>query len=147
LLLNYVVTGDAFRFIALQKENWSQYMTNPFYMLKIVFEQQIARDDILLLWGVAIPNLFAFALCLVCFFYLMRKMPPSYTLYHGFYTYICFSPSWLLSGGRYSLGAFGIFAMLAGITKKKWADAILTIISFAFLVFWTVLYIYYSALY
>jgi len=147
LLLNYIVTGDAFRFMMLQKENWGQYMTNPLYMLKIVFDQQIARNDSLLFWGVAIPNLLSFALCVVCFFYLLRFMPASYSLYHGVYTYICYSPSWLLSGGRYSLGAFGIYIMLAGITKKKWVDAILTIASFAFLVFWTVLYIYYSALY
>jgi hypothetical protein len=126
LLMNYLLTGDAFMFLQMEKL-WSQSFGSYGNSLgvtwgQIVSESNILRDK-LTLWGsqFAVMVIAGATLPILC-----RKMRASYGLYALAYFFIIFAPTWLLSGFRYTMGLAVLYPALALITRRRWADIALT---------------------
>lgn len=112
LLINYHLYGDFFKFFELQRENWFQTVSNPFHVIfDVIIKGQIKSGII----KIGVSNLIACIIIVIASLYaLYKKVRVSYLIYTLVYFYVCYSASWLLSGARYSIGAFVTF-ISAGI--------------------------------
>lgn len=116
LLINYVLYEDCFKFFEYQRDIWYQNVSNPLYVIvEVIFKSQILRG----IYKIGISNLVGYILVLIaCLYSLYKKIRTSYLVYMFVYFCVCYSASWLLSGARYSLGAFVIF-LTAGLFLEK----------------------------
>ena len=122
LLLNYALFGDPMQFIVYEQENWGQHMTDIFTSIKTVAGFQLLSADIYgwgFVAGVAVPNLLAFITGLSLTFWCAVKKKYPEAVYSAVYTYFSLSVSWLLSGGRYSLGMYPLYMMTEGAVRKR----------------------------
>lgn len=138
LLINYVLYKDCFKFLEFQREIWYQSISNPFSVIfNTIINLQICQG----IYKIGFSNLFACVFILVALLYgANNKIRISYLVYTIVYFWICFSASWLLSGARYSLGAFIIF-ISAGLFLYKFKR-----ISKVIYVLFFILFIYVSCL-
>ena len=119
LYVNKVITGDWWTFMTYQKEHWS----NTFGFFGVNFMNHVGRffyDD----WGniitVFVPNVAAFVCSLGLLAYGAGKVPGAYLAYGIVYLIVAYSPTWLLSGGRYMMVVFPLWGILALAVKGKW---------------------------
>ena len=131
--INYHLYKDPFMFLKYQEENWHQRFTNPVYVIKnVLIDGQLKGGYSLnIKIGCAAAGLLAIAAILFSIVIaVLIKVRLSYILYMLVYFYVCYSASWLLSGARYSLGAFCIFLVFGVVgAKHRHIDNILTILS------------------
>ncbi len=140
LFINKAVSGEWFRFLEYQKENWHNTMTFFGSNLKLHMDYIIMGHKNTM--GIWIPQIVSFALVLVLAFYGLNKMRTSYLAFIMAYLIFSYSPSWLLSGPRYILCLFPIYMLFAKFTEKsKVLDAILTVLSIALLCFYSILFV------
>lgn len=114
LVINYVVEGDAFRFMYYQKNHWgnglcfmgktinyiTQYVVNGWY-----------TSTGMSLW---VPEMILFSLYLIAIVYgVCKRIRPMYLTYLVVFFLLTYSSTWLISAGRYTLSALPAF-MLAG---------------------------------
>lgn len=118
LCVNKVITGDWFTFMDYQKEHW--YNTFGFFGENLM--HHIERifsgpwNDIV---TVFLPNVAAFLFSLGMLLYGVRKVPGAYLAYGIVYLIVAYSPTWLLSGGRYMMVLFPLWGILALAVKGK----------------------------
>lgn len=148
LYINYYVTGDWFKFLEYQKENWynqAQFITKTLNTsLSNIISPEGKLIDILGIW---VPNIAAFVLGTIALWHGAIKMRPSYNIFLIFYILVAYAPSWLLSGGRYMIAAFPIYFSFALSSKYKLVKILLSIICIAFLLLNSTLYFMRGALY
>lgn len=141
MLQNYAVSGNALQFMTYQNENWSQsfsiFFRTPAYLTDYMI-RDIASGNTAYVFGLSIPNLVYIFGSLSVLLISINKMRVSYVAYFLAYFFIATSVSWLLSGPRYLTCCFPLILGLALVTKKKYVDIPLTIISLLGLV----LYLY-----
>jgi len=127
LLLNHCILGNALGFMEYQNAHWSQQFGSYANSLNVTLGQILSPDNmlrnkltlwvgqfvVLLLGGLTLP--------VIC-----KKMRVSYGAYALVYLFVVFAPTWLLSGFRYYMGLAVIFPALAMLTKRRWADILLT---------------------
>lgn len=139
LLVNQVVTGDWFTFLVYQKEHW--YNQFGFFGANVMhqFDWIIGGNwnDISTVFG---PNLVAFIFSLGVLACGIKRVPGAYLAYGFVYLIVAYSPTWLLSGGRYMMVLFPLWGILALTVKTKRAR-------FALLAVLMVLLAYYSFLF
>lgn len=118
LTVNKVITGDWWTFMEYQREHWS----NTFGFFGTNLMNHVGRffcDD----WNnnitVFIPNVAAFVCSLGLLAYGAGKMPGAYLAYGIAYLVVAYSPTWLLSGGRYMMVMFPLWGILALAVKSK----------------------------
>lgn len=112
--INYIVSGDPFRFVYYERTHWSMYFSTIWDTLRCI--TSYLRGGWYSSIGISMwaPDFVLFFVYILFFIQAVRKrMHPTYIacLFVMFFT--TYSASWLLSGGRYSLCALPIF-MLAG---------------------------------
>lgn len=127
LLINKQVTGDYFRFIDYQKENWSNHFSFFANNIGEIYLRAL-NDNFRMRIGIWLPTTITFFGVVGLITYTIRRIPPSYSLYAVILLVISFSPSWLLSAPRYTAIIFPIFMSMAFIVKNRtnW-DQVLTI--------------------
>ena len=137
LAMNWHVTGDPFRFMHYQSTHWF----NEFQYFGITMRDQFHRilpfmDDI---WGptmlyVALPNILAFAFTVWMLVYgALKRHNACYIVYALGYAFISFSPTWLLSGGRYAAALVPCFIFIADYVNRKMHRRIIVPIIFILL--------------
>jgi len=132
LAVNQVITGDWWTFMEYQKEHWF----NEFGFFGTNFMHSVGRfftDDWAHIKTVFLPNVAAYAGSLGLLAYGAGKVPGAYLAYGIAYLIVAYSPTWLLSGGRYMLVLFplwGILALAAKGTRRRIAVlAVLAVLS------------------
>ncbi|MBO4514756.1 MAG: glycosyltransferase family 39 protein [Lachnospiraceae bacterium] len=112
--INYVVEGNAFQFVIYQREHWHlspTFFTNSLEeIVSYLVNPTVGTSIKVCIW---IPEYLAFVLAMAALAYGIKRHPLKYTAYLFVYTMICYSVTWLISGGRYMLCAFPLF-MIAG---------------------------------
>lgn len=139
LYINKLVTGEWFEFLKIQKEHWHNGFGFFGENLKNHFLNIFSYDPSMRisLW---LPQVISFIFAIAITLYGMKKLRASYTAYMLTYIFICFSPTWLLSGPRYISGLFPIYILLAIFAKNKATDNVFTAVSSIFLCFYTIAY-------
>ncbi len=114
LLLNYMIEGEAFRFLYYQENHWN-HTVGPFWET-VRYSGAYAADS----WyqstgmGLWLPQYVLFFVSLAAILYgFLVKLRPTYLVYLIAFTLVTYSSTWLISGGRYTLSALPLF-MLAG---------------------------------
>ena len=115
--LNAAVTGDPFRYLVYQRENWYQQPGTFFasaansahYFLRLAGE-----EDWLWTWGFQLLCMLVVQLLLA---FGQERMPFSLAAYGWVYTALVLSPTWLLSGARYLYGLATLPLLLADFVK------------------------------
>jgi hypothetical protein len=145
--MNLAVTGDPFRFLAYQREHWSNafgfFAQNIRGMAAQAFsyEKPGYRFTLMILQ----PAIFLSALAFL-FAAARKRISSSVLAYSLAYLVISYSPTWLLSGARYSTALFFIPITLALHTKKKEAFCAWALASSALMAFFTVIFLEWSLL-
>lgn len=148
LFINYQLTGDWFRFLQYQQENWSQSLGWFFSTAEYqtVYALSALRDGSTAFYGLWLPNLVYLFGSIAILIAAQKKLRPSYVAYFIIYYAVTMGATWLLSAPRYLTAAFPLALGLAAITEKRWADALATTLCaagllyylFAFLQHWSV---------
>ena len=118
LAVNKLITGDWWTFMDYQKEHWS----NTFGFFGVNFMHHVGRffyDNWNNIITVFLPNVIAFVCSLGLLAYGVGKLPGAYMAYGIAYLVVAYSPTWLLSGGRYMLVLFPLWGILALAVKGK----------------------------
>lgn len=107
LFINYILYNDFFKFFEFQSEIWYQNVSNP---IRVIFDVIINGQIKMGLLRLGYSNLIPCILILISVIYaIFVRVRFSYIVYTLVYFWVCYSASWLLSGARYSIGAFIIF--------------------------------------
>jgi hypothetical protein len=129
LYLNYSVTGNPFQFLIYQKEVWGQKSQYFGTSVSQIFERAFTSNQTnfirVTIW---LPEFFIFIGFVLLLIIGFRRHNPKYLLYLIAYTILSYSPTWLLSGGRYMTVALPMFFILGEIShKNKKLEKIITI--------------------
>ncbi|WP_135548575.1 mannosyltransferase family protein [Paenibacillus cymbidii] len=113
LLLNRIVTGDWFGFLAHQKSYWGQ--TFGFYADNLAehMNRALTYRRPLFTTGVYAPQMVMFFIGFVLLIYMANKARLSYLLFSFAYLIVSYSASAMLSGARYVSGMFTLYMFLA----------------------------------
>jgi 4-amino-4-deoxy-L-arabinose transferase-like glycosyltransferase len=135
LIVNYVVFGDAFAFLAVQHEHWYKHLAPPWEGLLGAIGSIFWRDPA----GKVLIGVAEVVFGLVGFFCIayacVIKLRPSYTVYM-FLTWLAVtSTSYWLSTPRYMLSMFPLFIMVALIADKR--EEWFYVLTTAFLLFFS----------
>lgn len=121
LFINYKVYGDPFQFMIYQKSHWyneiSCIIKNMGNHFRYLISDQYSISNRIFLW---LGDITAAVFMLSAVFIKHKKVPFVYNIYTLACIFLTLTVSWLLSGARYVLGAFGMyipFAVLLGDSK------------------------------
>lgn len=117
LVLNKWVTGDWFRFLDYQKENWHNGFGYFAQNMSGIFERT-QGSNYKMAAGTWWPTFIGFFLSIALIITSIKKVPSAYVIYSFCYLIISYSPTWLLSGPRYLMGLFPLFIFMALWAKK-----------------------------
>ena len=123
LLINRVVTGDAFRFMYYQRVNWHNgfryfgpTIRGQFYNITPHLGR-MSENSFLYVAG---PNILGFGLTLWMIVYAsVRRYNAGYIVYALLYTFVSFSMQNLLSGGRYAAALVPTFIFLGDYVARE----------------------------
>jgi len=131
LLINYIVYGDPFKFLEIQKEHWQMHLSLPtkglFYAWDGIFWRNPA-DSILVAWA---QITFA-VLSLILIIYSFFRVRLSYSLYALANWLVVTSTSFWLSVPRFMLTLFPIFIVLALLGRRKEVNYTIIFLSLIF---------------
>ena len=130
-LVNYTVSGDAFKFMQYQREHWNQQLGWFFNTAAYQTENAIysVSGNGVNFFGLWLPNLLAQVLSLVLMLFAVKTLRSSYTAYFLAYFIVAVGATWLLSAPRYLAAAFTVPTALAVITHDRRVDWCLTTLS------------------
>ena len=119
--VNYLVSGDPFRFMVYQSEHWGQHL--GFFFNTAAYQTQLAADafgrDAPLFWGLWLPNLIAGFAALALFALAADRLRASYTAWFLAYFFVAIGATWLLSAPRYLVAFPALPAVWALLTEKR----------------------------
>lgn len=135
-LVNYTVSGDAFKFMEYQSVHWHQQLGWFFNTAAYQSENAVstAGDNSALFFGLWLPNLLAQLLALVTMLLAVRKIRASYTAYFIAYYIVTMGATWLLSAPRYLAAMISLPIALAALSPKKRTERILIALSVLFFI-------------
>lgn len=147
LLINKLITGNWFTFLKYQREHWCNAMNvNIYDNLKTLLSCAFTWKPVDTACMFIPPIVLAFFIVLLVF-YALRKVRISYLAYILLYLFICFSATWLISGGRYMAGVFPVYLITALMARNRFSDLILTLISSIGLCCYTIAFVIGTPLY
>lgn len=119
LYCNYSLTGEWFRFMALQKKFWGEE-TCYFGKCILVMWQQITSpgQSVMVKAGMFMPELLSVLLMLATMLYGVRRNKSMYTTYMVVYLVMNTSITWPISIARYMLCAIPMFIFLADFSER-----------------------------
>lgn len=135
-LVNYTVSGDAFKFMEYQSVHWHQQLGWFFNTAAYQSENAVSTvgDNPALFFGLWLPNLLAQLLALVTMLLAVRKIRASYTAYFIAYYIVTMGATWLLSAPRYLAAMISLPIALAALSPKKRTERILIALSALFFI-------------
>lgn len=120
-IINYTVSGDAFKFMEYQSEHWGQHLGlfwgTAAYQTEYMIES--AGQGLCNFWGLWLPNILASFGALAIMALAAKKLRASYTAYFLAYFVIAIGATWLLSAPRYLAAMFSLPVALAKLTENK----------------------------
>lgn len=140
LFINKQVSGEFFKFMEYQKINWGQNFSFFADNLQNIYSRAFnsSHGQVIGIWAPTVVVFFVFVSFLN---WGVKKIPISFTAYALALLIISFSPSWLLSGPRYTAVIFIIYILLALFcAKSRLKDLLLTIFSTLSLMFYTIMF-------
>ncbi len=127
-LINYTVSGDAFKFMDYQSVHWGQktgwFFNTAAYQLEcaVSYWQSGNAKVALGLWCANLISCFG---ALVIMLFAVRKLRASYGAYFLCYFIAAIGATWLLSAPRYMTVMFPLPAALSLLSEKRGAEALL----------------------
>lgn len=131
LVINWRVSGDAFRFLEYQSDHWSQEFGSLWYTITYSFENALHFSNEGYRTGVWIPQLLYLCGILALLLLGMNRIRPGWGAYALLYAYMAYAPTWLLSGPRYMTAMAALYPLLALLSRRKWAFGLLSALSIA----------------
>lgn len=130
-LINYLVAGDAFKFMEYQYEHWNQQLgwffnTAAYQTENAVYSFLQNKPNFFGLW---LPNILAQLISLALMLFAVKKLRSSYTAYFLAYFIVTMGATWLLSAPRYIAALFTMPVALAAVTQNRKADICITALS------------------
>lgn len=127
-LINYLVAGDAFKFMDYQHEHWNQQLgwffnTAAYQTENAVYSFSQNKPNFFGLW---LPNILAQLISLALMLFAVKKLRSSYTAYFLVYFIVAMGATWLLSAPRYITALFTVPVALAAVTQNRRADICIT---------------------
>lgn len=135
LVINKMVEGYAFAFSVYQGSHWNNKLVPIWECLKILWANAFKNHyGAQLNYAMWIPELVVFAISVALLVYGAKKLRPMHWWYGLVYLIICYSSSWLISGGRYMACCLPLFIIVAeGLKKKPRVFAAVVIVSTMFM--------------
>ena len=141
LLVNYIVAGDALRFLTIQREHWHQSFGLFSDNIAQMAENASTWDRVTSM-SLFAPQLALVALTVVLLVYgTAVEFRLSMQVYLVAYLLVSISASWMLSFPRYIFGALPVFILLARAAKNRAADSMMTLFCSVGLVYLTAAYV------
>ena len=140
-MVNYSVSGDAFKFLEYQSIHWHQQLGWFFDTAAYQTENAVsaAAKSPALLWGLWLPNLLAQLLSLAVMILAAKRMRASYTAYFIAYFVVTMGATWLLSAPRYLAAMISLPAAISALTENARTERVLVLLSallfFAYFIF------------
>lgn len=138
LLVNKLVTGDAFKFLEYQKNHWGQEAGNIFrtaaYSIDYLFHPFVKWYQ----FGVYLPQVTAILFACIVLFFVRKSVHPSDMAYSVVYLFVTLSPTMLISGPRYISAMYALYPFTAVLMKKN------RILKAIIILFWCAFFIYSS---
>lgn len=140
-MVNYSVSGDAFKFMEYQSIHWHQQLGWFFDTAAYQTENAVsaAAKSPALLWGLWLPNLLAQLLSLAVMILAAKRMRASYTAYFIAYFVVTMGATWLLSAPRYLAAMISLPAAISALTENARTERVLVLLSallfFAYFIF------------
>ena len=133
-LINYEVSGDAFKFMEYQSNHWGQrlgwFFNTAAYQTEYAISSFAAnKPNFLGLW---LPNLLSQAAAMIIMICSVKKLRAGYSAYFIAYFVISMGATWLLSAPRYLAAAFVLPIAAAILGENRKTDALLSAMSAAF---------------
>lgn len=127
-LINYLVAGDALKFMDYQHEHWNQQLgwffnTAAYQTEYAVYSFSQNKPNFFGLW---LPNILAQLISLALMLFAVKKLRSSYTAYFLAYFIVAMGATWLLSAPRYITALFTVPVALAAVTQNRRADICIT---------------------
>ena len=119
LVVNKQVTGDFFTFLDYQQQNWGNHFSFFANNVGEIYNRIYTEDKFRMIMGVWAPVVVLFFVCVTLMVHAAKKLPLSYTVYGLCMLVVSYSPSWLLSGPRYTAVIFPIFVGLAFFVRNR----------------------------
>ena len=120
LLVNYLVTGDAFTFLTYQREHWSQslglFFNTAAYQTEYLLQSLLERDMTMVL-GLYLPNLLCGFGALALMVPAIGRLRLSYGAYFLAYFLVAMGCTWLLSAPRYLAVCFPLALGLGALLR------------------------------
>ena len=141
LIINYAVSGNFFQFLIYQREHWNQQFSFFFVNMRVLAENAFSFDKATsaTLFTPQIISILLFIALMA--FGVFSKFRASFLAYLGVYFLISISAYWMLSFPRYIFGAVPMFPLMASLgSKSRAADALVSLICIAGLIFFTIAY-------
>jgi Gpi18-like mannosyltransferase len=142
LLINKLVTGDWWTFLAYQNHNWQHQFTFFGNTIRECLTNAGTLSTVeprlrISLW---IPQFSLILVTLGLCFYGFSRIRVSYLAYMVAYLLGIISVTFIISGSRYLMGLFPIYILLALITEHKFLDTLMVYVSLMLLSFFTFSY-------
>ncbi len=134
--INLQVTGDAFKFMEIEKTHWFNTL-DPITGLKAAYNWATTRaypDNLSI--GIA-PLIFAVYGLIMFGATVWKRFRPSYVVYMFLTWGLAVSTSWWISVPRYIMAMFPMFILLGALTNKKWVNATIAAVFLAGLCYFT----------
>lgn len=134
--LNWQVTGDAFKFMQIQREHWFNTF-DPVTGLMLAWSWATTHgypENLSI--GIA-PIIFAVFGLVMFAAAVWKRMRPVYLVYLFLSWGLAVSTSWWISVPRYIMAMFPMFMLLGVLTQKKWVNASIAAVFVAGLVYFT----------
>ena len=128
--INFLVSGNFFKFMEYQQENWHQGFGWFFNTAAYQLEQAIkcASTNPHTMLGLWIPNLIAIFFSLIIMVLATKLLRPSYVAWFLAYFVIAIGATWLLSAPRYLIAIITLPLAVSLITRTKTANSLVTMI-------------------
>lgn len=120
LLVNYSVDGYAFSYTVYQKAHWGNEIAAPWKVIANLWIYATSPElyDLPTRAALWYPQLIIAALLIVVFIYGIKKIHITYMAYGVSYSLMTYTPSWLLSAGRYTSCCIPLFMIIAIAAEK-----------------------------
>lgn len=129
-MINYSVSGDAFKFMEYQSIHWHQQLGWFFGTAAYQTENAVsAAKSPALFWGLWLPNLLAQLLSLAVMILAAKRIRASYTAYFIAYFVVTMGATWLLSAPRYLAAMLSLPAAMSALAENARTERVLILLS------------------
>ena len=144
---NWRLFGNPTQFMVFQRDHWSQAMGTLSNTFRYCMVNALTYDDKLYRLGVWWPQaLLLIGLPLLALWRRKRECPGDMGYLLVFF-YVCFVPTWLLSGPRYLSAAYALYPLLARIPRDKKGFGLLLAGECLLLIYMTVVGLWFGKVY